>query len=68
MKYNAKHKVLFKFNPSAQAVLGQWFGWYLVFEAYTDASEYHENDEVEFTYTGRNWNALVDYLKEDVKC
>lgn len=66
--YNPKYKILFKFDPSAQAILGQWNGWRLVLEAVTDSRKYREGDEVKFTYTQAKWDKLVEYIKEASRC
>jgi hypothetical protein len=62
--YNPQYKILFKFNPTAQCILGQFDGWQKVYEAFLNCREYDaEYDEVKFIYTQNKWNKLIEYIK-----
>lgn len=63
--YNNRLKIQFKFSPYMQIVYN-FFGYLLVLEAYTELSDNKLYDEKYFIYTGRNWNKLVDHIKNQL--
>ncbi|GEM_PF-4054523 len=62
MKYNEKYKIKFAFNPVAQCLLGQCFGWLMILELYYESRDYREGDEVGFTYHKSNADKCVNYI------
>ena len=66
MKYNTKYKILFKFNPLMQCILGQFFGWQLVMDAYNcNCRDLQECDKVLFTYSNQSqFNKLVKHIQK----
>lgn len=67
MKYNEKFKILFKWNPVAQAVIGRYFGWQMVWQIYEESRDYVEGDEISFTMTsGGQWNSLIRHINKGV--
>jgi len=65
MKYNEKFKILFKWNPVAQSVIGRYFGWQMVWQIYEESRDYKEGDEVSFTMTnGNQWDKLIKHINK----
>lgn len=63
MKYNKDYKILFRFDPWAQAVVGGFDGYMLVLDLLTDCIEVEEAPkDTEFTYTQSKWNALIKFI------
>lgn len=64
-KYNSKYKILFNWNPSAQCVLGKFFGWMLVFEAYVDSRTLKKDDEILFSFNNQSqFNSCVKHIQK----
>jgi hypothetical protein len=62
--YNEQYKILFKFDPTAQCILGQFEGWQMVLQIFNDCREFDkEKDKVEFVYTQHRWDKLLKYIK-----
>ena len=64
MQYNPRYKILWKFNPIAQCLLGQPFGWMSVMTEYNYSRKYEEGDEVKFVYTQSKWDELLKHIKK----
>ena len=62
-KYNSHYKILFKWNPMAQVAIGRYFGYMLMFDAFTNTRDYQEGDEVLFTMSNPNqWNKCIEHI------
>ena len=62
--YNPKYKIHFKFNPIMQCILGQFFGWQLVLEAFNHSRKITKDDEVLFTLNKNNFNEAVKHIQK----
>lgn len=60
MRYNSKHKILFKVAPPVS--WSGFFGIMYINDEYLHSREYTSDDIVEFTYTGNNYKALCKYV------
>lgn len=62
--YNPKYKILFQFNPIMQCMLGQFFGWQLILEAFNQARKIKKDDEVLFIMNKSNFNEAVKHIQK----
>ena len=63
--YNPRFRILFKWDPLVQAVIGRFEGYMLVLEAITETRDHEEGDEVEFVYAGESsWKECVNHIRE----
>ena len=45
--YNEQYKILFKFDPTAQCILGQFEGWQMVLQIFNDCREFDKEKDKE---------------------
>ena len=66
MKYSPQFKILFKWNPVAQCILGQFFGWQMVFDAIANSRKYEQDDKVEFKFNRQSdFNKCFNHIHDN---
>ena len=57
------YKIKWTYNPMMQCILGKWFGWQIVLDAFNNQNYYSYTKP--FTQNKSNFNKLVKHIKNN---